>query len=127
MEDSMKFNYITVGEISLAVLEEGAIMSVADALDVIATASYNGAAGMVVPMELLTQNFSTSNRGWQETFYRSALIIVCALQSSEIFLGLPARRLPILFANQTAADTFCSSLRPKRQRLLWRRYANHNN
>lgn len=53
----MKLNYITVGDTRFAVLEEGAIMSVADALDFIATASYNGAAGMVVPMELLAPEF----------------------------------------------------------------------
>ena len=57
MEDSMKFNYITVGNTRLAVIEEGTIMSVADALNFIATASYNGAAGMVVPMEQLASEF----------------------------------------------------------------------
>ncbi len=53
----MKINYLKHNDVSIAVLEQGMIVSMADALDLIATAGYNGTAGVVVPMELLTPEF----------------------------------------------------------------------
>ena len=53
----MKIKYLKHNDVSIAVLEQGIIVSAADALDLIATAGYNGAAGVVVPMELLAPGF----------------------------------------------------------------------
>jgi hypothetical protein len=59
----MELHYLSVGGAMVAVLEDGVIATVADALDVIATASYNGAAGVVIPMERLTPDFFSLKTG----------------------------------------------------------------
>ncbi len=53
----MKIKYLNSNSVVIALLEEGLIASTADALDLIATASYHGAAAVVLPMERLTPEF----------------------------------------------------------------------
>ncbi len=53
----MRIGYINDGGVAVAVLEDGFVASVQDALDLIATASYNGAAGVVIPAERLSPDF----------------------------------------------------------------------
>ena len=53
----MEIQYINANGAVIGLLTEGVINNVTDALDLIATAGYNGAAGVVMPMELLTPEF----------------------------------------------------------------------
>ena len=53
----MEIRYISIKETVIGILTDGMINGTADALDLIATAGYNGASGVVVPMELLTPAF----------------------------------------------------------------------
>ena len=53
----MELQYININDTVIAVLSDGVISNASDALDMIATAGYNGAAGVVIPMELLTPHF----------------------------------------------------------------------
>ena len=53
----MNIRYIEKSGAMIALLEEGRIMSTADALDLIASASYGGANRVIIPMERLTPDF----------------------------------------------------------------------
>jgi hypothetical protein len=60
----MELRYVSAGGATAAVLEEGVIATVQDALDLIATASYQGASGVVIPMELLSPDFFSLKTGF---------------------------------------------------------------
>ena len=53
----MEIKYINVNDVVIAVLTAGVINNTPDALDLIATAGYNDAAGVVIPKERLTPDF----------------------------------------------------------------------
>ena len=59
----MEIKYLNRNSIVIAFLENGVIASTADALDLIATASYNDAAAIVIPMEWLTPDFFSLKTG----------------------------------------------------------------
>ncbi|MGI5919064.1 MAG: DUF4180 domain-containing protein [Christensenellales bacterium] len=60
----MELRYVTAGSATAAVLEDGFIATVQDALDLIATASYQGASGVVIPMERLSRDFFSLKTGF---------------------------------------------------------------
>jgi len=60
----MKIKYLEQNGNVIAVLEEGVIATVQDALDLIATASYQGASAVVMPMERLSPNFFSLKTGF---------------------------------------------------------------
>lgn len=53
----MELQYINHHGMNIAVLADGMISTVQDALDLIGTASYSGASGIVLPMERLSPGF----------------------------------------------------------------------
>jgi hypothetical protein len=53
----MEIKYLERDGSVIAHLEDGKIATLQDALDMIATASYNGASGIVIPMEQLASDF----------------------------------------------------------------------
>jgi hypothetical protein len=53
----MEIKYLELDDSVIAQLEDGIIATLQDALDMIATASYNGASGIVIPMERLSSDF----------------------------------------------------------------------
>ena len=59
----MEIKYLNRNSIVIALLEEGFIASAADALDLIATASYNDAVAVVIPMDLLAPDFFSLKTG----------------------------------------------------------------
>jgi len=59
----MEIKYLERNGNVIAVLEEGVIATVQDALDLIATASYQGASGVVIPMERLSPDFFSLKTG----------------------------------------------------------------
>jgi hypothetical protein len=53
----MRIGYLDDDGVAVVVLEDGCIATVQDALDVVATASFGGAAGVVIPAERLSPDF----------------------------------------------------------------------
>jgi len=53
----MQIRYLDTKGIRAAVLEQGVIGGVPDALDLIGTAFFNGAANVIIPQHLLTEHF----------------------------------------------------------------------
>ncbi len=53
----MELQYINHHGMNIAVLADGIISTVQDALDLIGTASYSGAGSVVIPMERLAPSF----------------------------------------------------------------------
>ncbi len=53
----MQIQYKNLNGTVIAVLADGVISNTSDALDLIATAGYNGAVGVVIPKALLTTDF----------------------------------------------------------------------
>ena len=53
----MELRYVTAGGATAAVLEDGFIATVQDALDLIAEASYQGASAVVILTERLSPDF----------------------------------------------------------------------
>jgi len=60
----MELRYVTEASATTAVLEDGFIATVQDALDLIAEASYQGASAVVIPMERLSPDFFSLKTGF---------------------------------------------------------------